>query len=732
MIKTYNIEGLSCAACAVSSQKILSKIEGIENVRVNYATARAVLEFEKDIDLEILNGKLQKAGFKLVSKDNKSALIQKDNEHKKFIKLERSLILAAVFAIPLFVVSIFLHGVIADQTANYIMLFLSLPIMLVSGRRFFISAWNQLLIFQSNMDTLVALGTGTAFVFSLFNTFFPDYLKNQGFQPHVYYETAGILIAFILLGKYFEERAKKKTSKAIEALLGLKVPKVTVLLDGKELIMPVEAVMIDDVILVKPGDKIPLDALIQKGDSEIDEAMLSGEPLPKYRKSGDNVFAGTLNISGLLELKVTKTSENTLLSQLVKLVEEAQSSEAPVQKLVDKISAVFVPSVLVIAILSAAIWWFFGPEPQFTHALIAAVTVLVIACPCALGLATPTAIMVGIGRAASKGILIKGAESLLAAEQINAIVFDKTGTLTEGKPKVDRDYWAISEKDNYCKILATMTRNSEHPLSKAVYEHIYDEGYNAEMSDFVSVSGRGIKAQKLGISFFVGNELWLSENKIRLSEAEKNESESMKTEGKTLVFFADETKLLAVFGLSDQIKENAAETVKKLKAKGFEIYLLTGDHHAAGKIVAESIGIDNLKAEVLPQDKIDFVKELQSNGRKVAMVGDGINDAPALAQSNLGIAMNSGTDIAIESADMVLLHNNPLQVISAINISKNTMGILKQNLFWAFFYNVLGIPIAAGVLYPFWGILLDPMIAGAAMAFSSVSVVLNSLRIKDN
>jgi len=731
MIKVYNIEGLSCAACAVSSQKILSKVKGVETVRVNYAAHTAIVESETELSLEDLNQRLQKAGYKLLPKDDAAEKIHKEQAQKRFAHLKNELLVSAIFATPLFVIAMFLHGVMPHQIANYIMLALCLPIMLWSGRRFFVLAWQQARVGQSNMDTLVALGTGTAFLFSLFNTFFPEQLRSSGIEPHVYYETAGLLISFILLGRYFEEKAKRRTSGAVEGLLSLRVLEVAMLIDGIEKKVPIEAVMEGDLLLLRPGEKLPLDGEIVAGLSELDESMLSGEPLPKFKTIGDTIFAGTLNGGGSFTMRVSKSADNTLLSQLIKLVEQAQSSQAPVQKLVDKISAIFVPTVVVFALLSGLLWWFFGPAPQLTHAVIAAVTVLVIACPCALGLATPTAIMVGIGAAAKKGILIKGAESLQAAQKIDSIIFDKTGTLTEGKPKVISEQWLQEDIDIIAvkRVLFSLANQSEHPLSKAICSYLQLKEDLTKIEEFKSVSGRGVSAFNAGMCFLLGNLQWMSENGIVLSEKEKEIVEIEKQGANTLIFYAQDTKLLAIFALSDQVKHTAVVAVDALKKMGIAVYMLTGDNAATAAKVANETGIDHVKSDMLPQDKIAFVKELQSQGKKVAMVGDGINDAPALAQADLGIAMNSGTDIAIESANMVLLKNDPLQVLEAIKLSRRTMRILRQNLFWAFFYNILGLPIAAGLLYPFWGILLDPMLAGAAMAFSSVSVVLNSLRL---
>jgi Cu2+-exporting ATPase len=728
MIKTYNIEGLSCASCATSAQKILSKVDGIQSVRVNYASFTAVVESEYEIELSVLNEKLGRVGYSMYPKNKEAQLKHQEIEQAKIKALKLELIIAAIFALPLFVIAMFLHGQIPHQLASYLMLFLSLPIVLYSGSRFFLSAWKQLLMGKSNMDSLVALGTGTAFLFSLFNTIFPHYLMGQGIEAKVYYESAGLLIFFILLGKFFEQNAKKKTTAAVQSLLSLNVQELTILIDGIEKKIPVEAALPDDMVIVKPGDKIPLDGIILSGNSEIDESMLSGEPLPKFKKTGDTVFAGTINLNGYFHFKVTKTSDDTILSQMIRLVEAAQNDQAPIQKRVDIISSYFVPAVILLSILTATIWLLVGPEPRLTYAIISAVSVLVISCPCALGLATPTAIMVGIGRAAQKGILIKTAESLQFAARIDAILFDKTGTLTEGKPSVN-SIKVYDDNPQNLLILTSLEQSSEHPLSKAICQYINSNEDKLALSNFENISGRGVKAVFSDKFYYAGNLNWITENKISANEEQLKYLTELNETGDSLVFFANSTAILAIISLSDTIKSTSRKAIQELKSKGLDVYMLTGDRRAAAQKIADELGIVNFAADLLPSDKIDFVKKLQLSGKKVAMVGDGINDAPALAAADLGIGMNSGTNIAVESADIVLLNNNLMQIPEMLHISKRTMSILNQNLFWAFFYNVLAIPIAAGLLYPAFGMLLDPMIAGAAMAFSSVSVVLNSLRI---
>jgi Cu2+-exporting ATPase len=726
----YNIEGLHCAACASSSQRMLSKVAGVELVRVNYATQTALVESEEEIPLEQLNKRLQKAGYSLQPKSKAAENERQQQKAKALIQLRNELIGAAVFAIPLFIIAMFMMGVLPYE--NYIMLALTLPIMIWSGRRFFVGAWQQLRVGQSNMDTLVALGTGTAFLFSLFNTLFPEVLTSQGLEAHVYYETAGLLITFILLGRYLEERAKAQSSEALKALLGLRVSKVAVLIDGVEKQIPIELVEKGDHLLVRPGEKIPLDAKIINGESELDESMLTGEPIAVHKSKTDQVFAGTLNTTGRLEIEVEKAEGESILDQIIKLVEQAQASEAPVQKLVDRISSIFVPVVILIAIISAVLWGIFGSEPQLTRAVLTAVTVLVIACPCALGLATPMAIMVGIGSAARKGMLIKGATSLQAAEQIEVMLLDKTGTLTEGKPKVIDTFWLQDQWEaDFAPYLVLLENMSEHPLSKAVFEYYKEYIPSAAVDDFSSITGKGILGAIGGQHFAVGNLKLMEDRKISIPESAQQQANDFLQKGMTVLYFAKEQALIALIGLRDEPKASSRKAIEGLKKLGLEIHMLTGDNDASAAMIAEKMGIENYQASLLPQDKIAFVQKMQQEGKKVAMVGDGINDAPALAQADLGIAMNSGTDIAMESADLVLLQNDLMQLLDAIQLSRKTMRVLKQNLFWAFFYNILGLPLAAGALYPFFGLLLNPMIAGAAMAFSSVSVVLNSLRLRN-
>uniref|UniRef100_UPI00404939AC copper-translocating P-type ATPase n=1 Tax=Fulvivirga sp. TaxID=1931237 RepID=UPI00404939AC len=610
-----------------------------------------------------------------------------------------------------------------------IMWFLATPVVFWFGKDFFINTVKQAKHRQVNMDTLVALSTGVAYLFSVFNTLFPNYWLSRGLQPHVYFEAAAVIIAFILLGKYLEEKAKSSTSTAIKKLMGLQPKMVSVVIGNKHAMpTPIEKVRLGDVIQVKPGEKIALDGTVIEGSSNVDESAMSGEPIPIEKKEGDKVLAGTINQKGSFKFEVKKLSHDTLLSQIIRMVQDAQGSKAPVQKLVDKIASIFVPIVIGIALITFAVWYFAGGEHAFTQALLSMVTVLVIACPCALGLATPTAIMVGVGKGASNGILIKDAESLELAKKIDTVVLDKTGTITEGKPVVTDISW-LNDNDDKKDILLGLEQQSEHPLAAAVVDH-FSNISSASISSFNSITGKGASGKHDGKVYFIGNKKLMDENSIEINESLQNKSDAWKKEAKTVIWFADEKQAFAVLSIADKIKASSTEAIEALKALGIEIHMLTGDNEATASAIANKVGISHYCAEVLPQDKSEYIEQLQANGKTVAMVGDGINDSTALAQADVSIAMGKGSDIAMDVAKMTIISSDLNKIPAAIKLSKQTVATIRQNLFWAFIYNVIGIPIAAGVLYPINGFLLNPMIAGAAMAMSSVSVVTNSLRLK--
>ncbi|MFZ4465166.1 MAG: copper-translocating P-type ATPase, partial [Bacteroidales bacterium] len=613
--------------------------------------------------------------------------------------------------------------------ANLIMWILSTPVVLWFGKDFFINAFRLARHRSANMDTLVALSTGVAYLFSLVNTLFPEYWMEKGLHGHVYFEAASVVIAFILLGKMLEEKAKGNTSSAIKKLMGLRPKTVTIIIeDGRQSEIPIENVLKGNIILVKHGEKVAIDGTVVQGSSYVDESMLTGEAIPVFKKEKEKVFAGTINQKGSFQFRADKIGAETMLAQIIRMVQEAQGSKAPVQKLADKIAGVFVPVVMSVAVFSFVIWLILGGENGFSQGLLALITVLVIACPCALGLATPTAIMVGVGKGAEKGILIKDAESLETARKVNAIVLDKTGTITVGKPIVTDIAW-LNEDDSYKSLFYSIEKLSEHPLADALVDFL-DGSETVKAEHFESITGYGIRAEIEQKSYFAGNGKLLIDNDILIDKSLKIKAEEWEDESKTIIWFSDAVKALAVAAIEDAIKPTSKQAIQQLKDLGIEVYLLTGDNESSAKKIAEKAGILHYKAQVLPHQKAEFVKELQSKGMIVAMVGDGINDSTALAQADVSIAMGKGSDIAMDVAKMTIISSDLTKIPAAIQLSKQTVATIHQNLFWAFIYNIIGIPIAAGILFPINGFLLNPMIAGAAMALSSVSVVSNSLRLK--
>jgi P-type Cu2+ transporter len=584
------------------------------------------------------------------------------------------------------------------------------------------------------MDTLVALSTGIAYFYSAAVTLFPGFFHKAGIHGHVYFEASSVIITFILLGKLLEERAKSNTSSALKNLIGLQ-PKTVfrVLADGNFKEIPISSVMPGDTLLVKPGNKIPVDGTIATGSSFVDESMISGEPIAVEKTEGSKVYAGTINQKGSFQFRAEKVGGDTVLAQIIKMVREAQGSKAPIQHLVDKIAGIFVPVIISVALLSGIIWYLSGVENATTHALLAVVTVLIIACPCALGLATPTAIMVGIGKGADLGILIKDAESLEIAHRVNAVVLDKTGTITTGEPEVADIYWKRpNDRPEKSRILLAIQKNSEHPLAEPTVKYLTKSGVrsNVNVTTIESITGRGIKAIVGDETYFSGSLRLMQDNSIVTDDAMNSFTDRFENEAKTVYFFADSKEILAAIAVSDSIKKTSTEAVKQLYGMGIEVHMLTGDNEQTARAIAAEAGIKNFRAEVMPQDKHDFIKELQDKGFVVAMAGDGINDSQALAQADVSIAMGKGSGIAIDVAKMTIISSDLLKIAQAIKLSKNTVRTIRQNLFWAFIYNLIGVPVAAGLLFPFTGFLLNPMIAGAAMALSSVSVVSNSLRLK--
>ncbi len=726
--KSFPVLEMTCASCASGVESLIHSQPGVVEATVNYASAKALVEFiPGQLNIEDLRNAVRGIGYNLIidEEDTAHSLVEniqqeKLNRHK--VKTFWALALSA----PVMVIGMFFMDM---PFANEIMWILSTPGILWFGRDFYINAWKQAIHRSANMDSLVALSTGVAYVFSVFNTLYPQFWHQRGLHAHVYFEAAAVIIAFVLLGKLLEERAKGNTSSAIRKLMGLQPKSVTVIQDeGHHVPIPIEDVEIGNILLVKPGEKIAVDGTVIRGSSFVNESMLSGEPLPVSKNINDRVFAGTINQKGSFEFRADKVGSETMLAHIIKMVQDAQGSKAPVQKLVDKIAGVFVPVVIVIAIVAFAVWNILGGDNAFTQGLLALITVLVIACPCALGLATPTAIMVGVGKGAEQGILIKDAESLELGTKVNAVVLDKTGTITEGKPMVTNDFW-VDNSDKSKQILLSIEKQSEHPLAEAVVAYLKD--FRAvDISQFESITGKGVKAEAEGETFFTGNKRMLNEQGIIVDAGTAEKAQQWATEAKTVIWFANSQRVLAILAIADQIKPTSQKAIKQLHKSGIEVHMLTGDNEITAGTVAGKVGIQFYSAEVLPGQKADYVKSLQKQGKVVAMVGDGINDSTALAQADVSIAMGKGSDIAMDVAKMTIIASDLVKIPEAFRLSKLTVKTIRQNLFWAFIYNVIGIPIAAGVLYPVNGFLLNPLLAGAAMALSSVSVVSNSLRLK--
>lgn len=730
--KTFPVLNMSCASCASSSQSVLEHTAGVVSVSVNYANATAQVEYVPTItDPGKMKAALQSVGYDLMIDESEEAKDTLEDIHRaKYDQLRKRTIGSIVLSIPLVAIGMFFMNI---PYANYIMWALATPVVLIFGQQFFIGAWKQAKHRSANMDTLVALSTGVAYLFSVFNTVYPQYWHNRGLHAHVYFEAAAVVVAFILLGKMLEEKAKGNTSSAIKKLMGLQPKTVTVVHHGgHQMEMTIAKVKVGDTILVKPGEKIAVDGLVSSGSSFVDESMISGEPIPVEKKNGSKVFAGTINQKGSFQFTAEKVGGDTILAQIIKMVQDAQGSRAPVQKLVDKISGIFVPIVIIIAILSLIVWAVFGGENGTTQGLLALVTVLVIACPCALGLATPTAIMAGIGKGAENGILIKDAESLELSKKVNAIILDKTGTITEGKPEVLSVNWKAGVSEDFLStIVLSIEQQSEHPLAEAVVRHFKSSNKGSvQLDSFESITGKGVKAIYKGEEYFLGSSALIQSQQITIDADLQKAANEWLSKAATVIWLADRNGALGAIAIADRIKQTSAEAVKQLQSSGIEVYMLTGDNPHTAKAIAEQVGIQHYRSDVLPANKADFVKELQQKGKVVAMVGDGINDSNALAQADVSIAMGKGSDIAMDVAKMTVISSDLLKIPKAISLSKRTVATIRQNLFWAFIYNVIGIPIAAGVLYPINGFLLNPMIAGAAMALSSVSVVSNSLRLK--
>ncbi len=728
---TFPVLEMSCAACAVSVESILKSTAGVKDAAVNFANQTAWVEYE---EAAVKPADLQKAvrsiGYDLVVDVEHPEEVQEKAQQEHLKEIKNRTVWSSILAVPVVVVGMFFMD---WEYANYFSMILSAPVVFYFGRSFFINAWKQARFGKANMDTLVALSTGIAFFFSMFNTFFPEFWHSRGLHAHVYYEAAAVVIAFISLGKLLEERAKSSTSSAIKKLMGLQPKTVKVITNGEETETPIASVKVGNIVQVHPGEKIAVDGIVTIGSSYVDESMISGEPVPVEKVSGKKVFAGTINEKGSFQFEATKVGENTVLAHIIRMVQQAQGSKAPVQKLVDKVAGVFVPTVIAIAVITFITWLVLGGENAFTHALLTSVTVLVIACPCALGLATPTAIMVGIGKGAENNILIKDAESLELAHKVNVVILDKTGTITEGKPVVTDLVWYVEkqEQERMANVLYSIESRSEHPLAQAVVAKLKEtHAQNVDLIDFSSLTGRGVQAQHDKILYSIGNRRLVDSRKVVVPTSLESTISTMEAQAKTVVYFTNDKAVLAIIAIADKIKETSKEAITSMKRRGIEVYMLTGDNEQTAKAVSEQVGLTQYKAHLMPDDKATFIKSLQKEGKIVAMVGDGINDSQALAQADVSIAMGKGSDIAMDVAKMTLITSDLRSVPKALNLSSNTVRGIRQNLFWAFIYNLIGIPLAAGLLYPVNGFLLNPMIAGAAMALSSVSVVSNSLRLK--
>ncbi len=724
---TYPVLGMSCASCAARVDKTLNGLPGVYQATVNYATAVAQVEYNPEVCSDAtLQSAVQDAGYDLLV-DTGEDVADKAEEIRltRYRKIKRRTVVALLLSLPIMVISMFFEDI---SSLKYVLWILATPVVFGLGREFYINAWRQLKHGTSNMDTLVAVSTGIAYTFSVFNLLFPNFWLSRGIEPHIYFEAASVIIAFILLGRLLEERAKQNTSTAIKKLIGLQPKTVTIIVDSDERTVPITAVQKGDTILVKPGERIAVDGMVVTGESYVDESLLNGEPVPLHKQSGEKVFAGTINQKGTFRFIADKIGSDTMLAQIIHMVQDAQGSKAPVQKLVDRIARFFVPAIISISIIAFVAWIFLAPTNGFTNGLLAMVTVLIIACPCALGLATPTAIMVGIGKGAEKGILIKDAQSLEIAQKIDTIILDKTGTITAGHPIVVESLWENGFEHSR-KILYSLEKLSEHPLSDAVVNTLQNEK-EISIDKFENVPGKGVKGIVGNQTYYAGNLSLLNDNHITIASHLQELANKWTQEAKTLIWFADSTQAIAAIALTDEIKQTSAQAISQLQEMGVEVYMLTGDNAISAQAISRKVGINHYKAGVLPNEKAQFIKDLQANGKKVGMVGDGINDSAALAQANLSIAMGQGSDIAIDTAMATMLSSDLLKIPETIRLSQLTIKTIYQNLFWAFIYNLIGIPIAAGIFYSVNGFLLNPMWASAAMAFSSVSVVLNSLRLK--
>lgn len=735
---TYKVEGMTCASCAAAIEKGLNRMDGVENVNVNFAAETVTFNYDSDkVGTREIKAKVEKLGYKLVDSETNVNDKHENTKNTELSSMKRKLIWSAIFTIPVFIIAMGsmmgmkLPSWMDPNTSpmNYALILLVLTTaVFICGRQFFIVGFRSLFIGSPNMDTLIAIGASAAYLYGIF-AIYKIAIGQVHYVHELYFESAATIITLVMLGKYLEAITKGKTSDAIKKLMGLAPKTATIMVNGEEKVVSIDDVRVGDLIVVKPGEKLPVDGEVIEGYTSVDESMLTGESIPVEKKAGNKVYGASINKNGRIIYKATKVGKDTVISQIVKLVKDAQGSKAPIARTADVIAGYFVPVVIVLAILSALAWHFLGGE-GLEFSLTIFISVLVIACPCALGLATPTAIMVGTGKGAENGVLIKSGEALEGAASINSIIFDKTGTLTEGKPVVTDILSNNYSKDEILALVASAEKASEHPLGEAIVKSAEEKGLKLfEVKDFLAIPGKGIEVKVEGKDILLGNKALLEDKKIAFGNLVEK-AQSLAEQGKTSMFIVIDGILEGIVAVADTVKPTSKKAIKELHKMGIEVVMVTGDNEKTANAIAKNIGIDRVVADVLPQQKAEKVKELQNEGKKVLMVGDGINDAPALASADIGMAIGSGTDIAMESADIVLMRSDILDVVGAIQLSKKTMTNIKQNLFWALIYNGIGIPIAMGGLHLFGGPLLNPMLAALAMSFSSVSVLLNALRLK--
>ena len=732
---SFKVEGMTCSACASRVERVTKKAEGVISSSVNFATEKLNITFDEDIiNIKEIKAIVEKAGYNLIIDEKNS---NEKNKLPEYKVLWYRFILSIIFTVPLLIISMghmvgmhlpnFIDPMANSMNFAITQLILTIPVMII-GYRFYIIGYKNLFKLSPNMDSLIAIGTSAAFIYGLFAIYKINLGENH-YAMHLYFESAAVILTLITLGKYLEAVSKGRTSEAIKKLMGLAPKTANIIRNNKEMNVPIEEVIVGDIVIVKPGEKLPVDGEVIEGNTSIDESMLTGESMPVEKNAGSKVVGASINKSGFIKYKATKVGDDTALAQIIKLVEDAQGSKAPIAKLADVISSYFVPTVICLAIIASLAWYFYGESTIFSLTIF--ISVLVIACPCALGLATPTAIMVGTGKGAENGVLIKGGEALETAYKVKTIVFDKTGTITEGKPKVTDIVTSNLSEDEILILSASAEKASEHPLGEAIVREAEEKSLTLKnIDEFKSIVGHGIEVKIEDKQIILGNKKLMDDRNIELGEFEAK-SNSLAEEGKTPMFLAVNNKLEGIIAVADTVKENSKKAIEVIHSMGINVAMITGDNVKTANAIAKEVGIDIVLAEVLPEDKANEVKKLQQGNIKVAMVGDGINDAPALVQADIGIAIGSGTDVAIESADIVLMRSDLLDVIKAIQLSKETIKNIKQNLFWAFAYNTLGIPVAMGVLHIFGGPLLNPMIAAGAMSLSSVSVLLNALRLRN-